>query len=139
LTPISARFLYGVITMLRIRSGIAVCLLALVLAACTTSAAAPTPAVSIDPDAVRVAARDMRFDQATLAAPGGQPFTLAFDNQESLPHNVAILDTSGATVFSGQVFTGPALRTETVPALAAGSYTFICAVHPEMKGSINAS
>jgi len=125
--------------MLRIPFGIAAVLLTLVLAACTTSAAGPTPDASIDPDAVRIAARDMRFDRATLEAPAEEPFTLAFDNQEALPHNVAILDPSGATVFSGQVFTGPALRTETVPALAGGTYTFICAVHPEMRGSLTAS
>ena len=125
--------------MLRTRSRIAVGLLAVALTACATPATGPTPTVSAGPDAVHIAARDLRFDRTTLEAPAGRPFPLVFDNQEGAPHNVAIMDAGGATVFSGQVFTGPAQRVETVPALAAGSYAFICAVHPDMKGTLSAS
>jgi plastocyanin len=125
--------------MTRTRSGIAAGLLAAVLAACAGPAAGPTPTISAGPDAVYIAARDLRFDRATLEVPAGRPFPLVLDNQEAPPHNVAIMDAAGTTVFSGQVFTGPAQRVETVPALAAGSYTFICAVHPDMKGTLTAS
>jgi plastocyanin len=34
------------------------------------------------------------------------------------------------------LFTGPAAKTEQVPALAAGTYTFKCDIHPEMTGEL---
>ena len=38
----------------------------------------------------------------------------------------------------GEVFTGVATRTYDVPALAAGSYQFVCTVHPNMVGTLTA-
>ena len=40
-------------------------------------------------------------------------------------------------VFEGDIVSGQQV-TYSVPALAAGSYPFICAVHPDMKGTITA-
>ena len=40
-------------------------------------------------------------------------------------------------MFKGEIVTN-AKVTNAVPALAAGSYTFICEVHPNMKGTITA-
>jgi plastocyanin len=34
------------------------------------------------------------------------------------------------------VITGPAQITYEVPALEAGTYTFICSVHPNMTGTV---
>jgi plastocyanin len=48
-----------------------------------------------------------------------------------------ISDSTGAEVFKGEVVTNQKV-TYSVPALAAGSYPFICEVHPEMKGNITA-
>lgn len=88
--------------------------------------------------AVTVAAKDIKFTTGTLSAPADEAFTLRFDNQEAVPHNVSLSDSSGAKVFTGEVFSGPGSRDYAVPALAAGSYTFICDVHPEMRGTLDA-
>ena len=55
-----------------------------------------------------------------------------------MPHNVAIKDAAGASVFQGDIFPGVETRTYDVPALAAGSYQFVCTVHPNMVGTLTA-
>ena len=113
--------------------------LAAVLAACSGAPAA-SPAASAPPagDAVTVTAQDLKFGQSEITVPADESFDLVFDNQEGAPHNVAIYaDSSASTKISvGEIFSGPAQRTQTVPALAAGTYFFRCDVHPDMKGSI---
>jgi plastocyanin len=50
-----------------------------------------------------------------------------------------ISDANNAAVAMGDTsfFTGPEKRTYAVPALKAGSYTFVCQVHPStMKGTL---
>jgi plastocyanin len=39
-------------------------------------------------------------------------------------------------VFKGAIFPGPAQQTYDVPALKAGSYGFVCTVHPNMTGTL---
>ena len=60
------------------------------LTACSAGSSRPTSAPSIDPDALMISAKDLKFSTSTLAAPANTPFQIAFDNQESAPHNVAI-------------------------------------------------
>ena len=67
----------------------------------------------------------------------GTAFAIDFDNQDGAPHNIAISDASGAKVFKGDIVSSSKV-TYQVPALAAGTYTFICEVHPDMKGTITA-
>ena len=114
-----------------------------VLAACsgaTTSPATSSPGASTPPsgDAVTISAKDLKFSATELTAPADEAFDLVFDNQESAPHNVAIYSDSSAStkLFVGEIFSGPAQRTQTVPALAAGTYFFRCDVHPDMQGSV---
>ncbi len=46
-------------------------------------------------------------------------------------------DTSAATKVSvGEIFGGPGQRTQSVPALTAGTYFFRCDVHQNMTGTI---
>ena len=40
-------------------------------------------------------------------------------------------------MFKGEIVSNKAV-TYQVPALAAGAYTFICEVHPDMKGTLTA-
>jgi plastocyanin len=116
---------------------LALVILAAVLAACSPGAAPPpTAPVSVDPSAPRVVARDLAFTTPAVSVPAGRPFELVFDNQENLPHNVAIQAPGGGDLFTGDVFSGPAVRVYSVPALEAGSYKFICTVHPEMVGEL---
>ncbi len=106
--------------------------------ACGSSSASPTPFPSLAPGSVVFAARNTAFVTTDVVAPAGSAWTLAFDNQDNLPHNVVIQDANGQTVFSSDVFTGPALRTQAAPALAPGTYSFTCAIHSDMKGTLTA-
>jgi plastocyanin len=84
-------------------------------------------------------AKDIAYDKTALTAPANAPFQIQFDNQDaSIPHNVAIHQGSptGAEVFKGEVFPGPAQKTYDVPPLQAGAYAFVCSVHPNMNGTL---
>ncbi|MEA2546128.1 MAG: Cupredoxin-like domain [Chloroflexota bacterium] len=108
--------------------------------------ASGAPAASIDPNAptvtltAPVGAATTGFDPTTLTAKANTPFTLVFDNQDTqAPHNVVISDPSGAAVPTGDTtfFQGPKKVSYAVPALKAGTYTFLCQVHPTvMKGTL---
>jgi plastocyanin len=113
-------------------------LLALVVAACgSASAEQPSgPAASLAPDSPKIVAKDIAFTTKTVTAPAGKAFAIDFDNEDSAPHNVDITDASGHTVFRGDVFGGASHRVYSVPALAAGTYTFKCDVHPDMTGTL---
>jgi plastocyanin len=114
--------------------------LAAVLAACSNTSAAPAsgnraPAGSPSGNGVTVVAKDITFTTPTVSAKAGSPFTLTFDNEDGAPHNIAISDASGTKVFKGDIVTNQTVD-YAVPALAAGTYSFICEVHPEMKGTL---
>ena len=117
--------------------------LAAVLAACSGASANPgtaSPTTSTPPsgDVVTITAKDLKFGQSDVTVPADTAFDLVFDNQEGAPHNVAIYTDASASskVSVGEIFSGPAQKAQTVPALAAGSYFFRCDVHPDMQGTI---
>lgn len=117
--------------------------LAALLAACSGASAnpgtaSPDPSTPTSGDVVTVTAKDLTFGQSEVSVPADTAFDLVFDNQEGAPHNVAIYtDSSASTKVSvGEIFSGPAQKTQAVPALAAGSYFFRCDVHPDMQGTI---
>ena len=86
---------------------------------------------------IEIAALNIAFDKSELAAPADQPFQIVFANNDAgVPHNVEIKDSAGTSIFKGEIFSGVETRTYDVPALAAGSYTFICTVHPNMAGTL---
>lgn len=112
--------------------------LAAVLTACSGVSAAPaTPAPASSGDAVSITAKDLKFAQTQVSVKAGAAFSVDFDNQDGAPHNIAISDPTGATVFKGEIVAATQV-TYAVPALTAGTYTFICEVHPDMKGTITA-
>ena len=116
--------------------------LAAVLAACSGASAAPGsqapgPAGSPSGNTVAITAKDIKFVETSVSVKAGAPFAIAFDNQEGAPHNIKISDASGAKVFAGDIVSNQKV-TYQVPALAAGTYTFICEVHPDMKGTLTA-
>jgi cytochrome c oxidase subunit II len=81
----------------------------------------------------KLAAKNTAFDKDCLSATAGRPFTLAFDNQEGVPHNVAVFkgnDAGGQKVFTGQIVTGPRTVQYQVGTLQRGSYFYHCDVHP---------
>lgn len=112
--------------------------LAAVLAACSgSSASTAAPAGSVDPNAIAVTAKDSAFSPTAVSAPADAPFEIVFDNQDGMPHNMKVSDSTGAEVFKGEIVTSQKV-TYQVPALAAGAYPFICEIHPDMKGTITA-
>jgi plastocyanin len=103
------------------------------------SAATSAGASGASGTAVNLKALGLAFDPKSLTAPAGKAFQIAFDNQDAgIPHDVAIKDGSGKEVFKGDLVTGVAQKTYEVPALQAGSYTFVCTVHPTMTGTLEA-
>lgn len=118
--------------------------LAAVLAACSSAGSTPGSESSAPSAAtgetITITAKDLVFGQSEVTVPADEAFTVVLDNQESAPHNVAIYtDESASTKISiGEIFSGPAQKSQAVPALAAGAYFFRCDVHPDMKGTITA-
>ena len=94
------------------------------------SFAAPPPASGPTAD-VAVQARNVLFVEDSWSAPADQPFTIAFANEDAgVPHNIELLDRAGAVAFNGDIFSGVETRIYEVPALPAGTYEFLCVVHP---------
>lgn len=118
------------------------------LVACSSSPAASAPAstsaaASIPPSGnVQISARTLRFEQVAVEIPAGQAFKIDFDNKDAATvHDIDIHrdDFNGEVVFDGATIAGPALTTYDVPALPAGTYAFMCSVHPgDMRGTMNA-
>jgi plastocyanin len=101
--------------------------------------ATPTPSGGMGETYVISAVNPIEFEQSAFEAAAGVPFTIVFNNNNvGVPHNVAIhVETAkGEEVFKGEVFPGIGTRTYNVPALTAGTYAFICSVHPNMAGTL---
>ena len=65
--------------------------------------------------------------------PADTPFTIHFENKQAgVDHNVEILADPAKTevVYDGEVFAGPDTRLYEIAPLAAGTYPYICKVHP---------
>ena len=106
-------------------------------ASAAPSAEAPSDNGGSGGDVVEVSALMIQFEQKELSAPADAPFVMRFDNKDAgTPHNVEIKDASGQSVFKGEIFNGVAVKDYAVPALAAGTYQFICTVHPNMIGTL---
>lgn len=116
--------------------------LALVAAGCSSTAiGGEQPPASLDPASPTISAAGIAFDTAALAVPANRAFTLVFENRENVPHNVSIYSDAARQDrrFEGEVFSGPATRWYPVPALAPGTYVFVCDVHPNMTGRLVAA
>jgi plastocyanin len=132
-------------------------LLPVALVACATEPAAwtyapatsKTPAASADASAIAsaasgnvlISASGVKFEQASVDVPAAAAFKIDFDNKDAAtPHNIVIHkgDINGEVVFSGETFSGVAVKTYDVPALDAGGYLFVCTIHKGMEGSMTA-
>ena len=99
----------------------------------------PTPVVTPVPDdegaqgEIVLTAENIAFRESDVAGAAGAPFTLQLVNRDAgIPHGVEIRDQEGRSVFRSEIVTGPAEPVFDVPALEAGSYLFVCPVHPNM-------
>ncbi|HEX6492971.1 MAG TPA: cupredoxin domain-containing protein [Candidatus Dormibacteraeota bacterium] len=113
----------------------------------TTSAVAPgskpsptrstTTPCSPSGTVLKVSAQNIMFDVGCLAAPAGKAFTIDFNNQDSVSHNVSIYtadpmaDRNARSLYQGQLIDGHMTVVYSVPALSAGTYYFNCVVHPQ--------
>jgi len=105
------------------------------------ASAAPSASAGSGSGDVAITASGLAFDPAEVTAPGGEPFQIEFTNQDAgTPHNVAIHKDvpTGEEVFKGDIFNGVETRTYEVQALDAGTYAFVCTVHPTMVGTLTA-
>ena len=107
-----------------------------IVGACGPTAGAGGPPPSAPAGGAVISAEAIAFDRTELAVSAGVVFPLLFENRESAPHNVTIVDDADRTLFVGEIFGGPASRTYDVGPLAAGTYRFRCDVHPEMSGTV---
>jgi cytochrome c oxidase subunit 2 len=88
---------------------------------------------------IDITAENIKFEQTEVSAKADAPFQIAFANNDpGTPHNVAIHRDSptGEEIFQGELFNGVAEKTYDVPALPAGTYGFVCTVHPTMTGTL---
>jgi plastocyanin len=83
---------------------------------------------------IQISAVSVKFEQTELTVPADTPFRIEFANNDAgIQHNVEIKDQSGASLYRGEIFAGVETRTyDDVPTLPAGTYQFICTVHPTM-------
>jgi len=118
-----------------------------------TASASAAPSASVAPSAappsgapspagpaavVDVAAENIAFTPTELSVGANEAFQIRFDNKDAgIPHNVAIKDAAGAMVFTGDIFPGVEIRPYDVQPLAAGTYQFVCSVHPNMVGTLS--
>ena len=87
---------------------------------------AGTPALTL-----QLGAQNSLFSTRELSVAADVIFAVELDNKDSLPHNFAV-----AGKQSGEIFTGPQIKTSVFNPLPAGSYRFQCDVHPEMNGTL---
>jgi plastocyanin len=130
--------------MKRLVLGLGLAAVALLTVACSGGAspapatgAPASPAGSPSGDGVVIVAKDIAFTPTAVTIPADTATDIVLDNQEDVPHNIAIKDAAGATVFKGEIINKGQV-TNAVPALAAGAYQFWCEVHPNMTGTLTA-
>ena len=80
------------------------------------------------------------FDLVEIFLAAGKEQTLTMDNQDAgVPHNVSIYPSATDLMnplYRGELFTGPGTIDYLIPALDAGTYYFMCDVHPNMAGTV---
>ncbi|HEX4897411.1 MAG TPA: cupredoxin domain-containing protein [Candidatus Limnocylindrales bacterium] len=109
--------------------------LLLAVAGCGGSASPPP---TYPPGAIVVTAENRRFDTSELVVPADTVFPLVLVNKDGDPHNIAIRTKGG---FDGElIFRHDPIAASTivlqVGPIPAGTYHFICEVHPEMNGTV---
>lgn len=93
-------------------------------------------------DHLTVVAKDIKFDVSELTVPAGKQFTIDFKNEDpaGVPHDIEIRKQDGTVVQGTDTVDGGESTTYTYKPLEAGTYTFICTIHPipPMTGTLTA-
>jgi len=104
-----------------------------------TGATGPTAPLGGQELTTTVVAQNIAFDTQTIVLPANTEHTITFDNRDAgVQHNIAIYTDSSLSkeLFNGELITGPATTTYTIPPLPPGRYYFLCVVHPMMNGTV---
>jgi mono/diheme cytochrome c family protein len=100
----------------------------------TAGGGTPAPPASLPANAVTLdlVALGFAFDKKELEVPANKPFGIHLDNQDpaGTDHNVELKKSDGAVIVDPPVIDGGTSTTYAYDALPAGTYTFICKVHP---------
>ena len=100
----------------------------------TAGGGTPAPAATLGPGSpvLDLVAKNIAFDKQQLEVAAGKPFGIHLDNQDiaGLDHNVEIKAADGSVIADPTPIDGGQSTTFTYDALKAGTYTFICRVHP---------
>jgi plastocyanin len=129
--------------MKRLIQAVALAGLAALTVACSSGGATAAPSASASTGAsasdagagVTVVAKDIAFSPTAITLPADTATQVVLDNQEDAPHNMVIKHAAGTTVFKGDIVSKQQI-TYNVGPLAAGDYTFLCEVHPNMTGTV---
>jgi cytochrome c oxidase subunit 2 len=104
-----------------------------------TANATPPPLPSGAP-VLEVVAKDIRFDTKTLEAPADTPFVIDFQNDDaaSVTHDIDLRGSDGSVVKDQAPIPGGQATQYQYDPLPAGTYTFICSIHPidQMTGTL---
>ena len=109
--------------------------LLLAVAGCGGSASPPP---TYPPGAIVVTAENRTFDTSELVVPAESVFPLVLVNKDGDPHNIAIRTKQGfdgELIFRHDPITASTIVLQVGP-IPAGTYYFICEVHPEMTGTV---
>jgi cytochrome c oxidase subunit II len=76
---------------------------------------------------IELGAEALQFDTDVIEAPAGEAFCITLTNNDSVPHDVGIVETdyNGDDVAPGESIT------YVIDPLEAGDYTFYCTLHPQ--------
>jgi len=80
---------------------------------------------------IEIKANSATFDIDSFEVPADTDFCINFENQENIPHNVAIY-AGGEALFTGDPLNEAGSITYNVPGLPSGDYRFICDFHPQV-------
>lgn len=78
---------------------------------------------------IKVAAIEtLQFDTNSIEAPAGEDFCIELTNNDTVPHDIGIVETE----FNGDDLDPGETITYLIPAMEAGTYTFNCTLHPQV-------
>lgn len=99
-----------------------------------------TPAPLPSGTVLDVTAKDIAFDTKALEVAADAPFAIAFQNQDpsGVTHDIDIRDADRNVLANQEPINGGTSTNYAYEALPAGTYTFICSIHPvaNMTGTL---